>query len=148
MKIVINTKYGGYNLSALAIQELAKLKNKKCYFFKINGINYIPIKIEETENTNLWVALSVPNPELYKLNERDKNGLYKSANKRYKLISFDDIYNNRTDKDLIKVIEKLGDKANGKYAKLKIIRIPNNVKYTIDEYDGIETVSEVHRSWS
>jgi len=45
----------------------------------------------------------------------------------------------RHDKDLIKVIEDLGDKANGKYADLKIVNIKGN-KYVIEEYDGSESV--------
>ena len=53
----------------------------------------------------------------------------------------------RTDLDLIKTVEKLGEKANGKCAELKVIEIPDNTVYVISEYDGIETVEEAHKSW-
>ena len=49
-------------------------------------------------------------------------------------------YEDRTDADLIYVIEKLGDKANGICAKLRIEELPEGVQYHIDEDDGNESV--------
>jgi ABC-type transporter Mla MlaB component len=54
----------------------------------------------------------------------------------------------REDKTLVMVVEELGEKANGDCAELKIIEIPNDVEYTIEEYDGSEWIAEVHRTWS
>ena len=59
-----------------------------------------------------------------------------------------DIYSSRTDPDLIDVIEQLGDAASGPYAKLRIVDVPDDITWEITEYDGIESVEEVHRSWS
>ena len=53
----------------------------------------------------------------------------------------------RTDKDMIEVIEQLGRKANGKLSDLVIVEVPDDVEWEIDDYDGMETVHEVHRSW-
>ena len=53
----------------------------------------------------------------------------------------------RTDPDLIAAIEALGDEADGNLASLKVVDIPDNVEYEIDDYDGVETIHEVHRSW-
>lgn len=55
--------------------------------------------------------------------------------------------NDRTNKDLIRCVEALGDKANGRFADLEIVEVPENIDFYIDEYDGIETVHEEHRSW-
>lgn len=41
----------------------------------------------------------------------------------------------------------MGKKASGKCAELKVIEIPDGVDWEIDDYDGIETVHEKHRSW-
>jgi len=49
---------------------------------------------------------------------------------------------------LIQVIEELKDEANGSYANLKVVEIPDDVDWTIEEYDGREWVAEVHRTWS
>lgn len=53
----------------------------------------------------------------------------------------------RNDPDLIKVVETLKEKANGECAKLKIVEIPDDIEWEIDDYDGLETVSEKHCSW-
>ena len=53
----------------------------------------------------------------------------------------------RTDPKLIECIETLGEKANGSCVSLKVIDIPDDVNWTISEYDGREAVEEVHRVW-
>lgn len=57
-------------------------------------------------------------------------------------------YKDRTNSLLIETVEALGKEANGKYAELKIVEIPDDVDWEITEYDGWETVEEKHRSWS
>lgn len=54
----------------------------------------------------------------------------------------------RDDPILIEVIEELGEKAEGDCAKLKIVEIPDDVEWFVEEYDGKEWISEVHRTWS
>jgi hypothetical protein len=54
----------------------------------------------------------------------------------------------RNDPILIAVVEKLGTKADGDYAKLHIIEIPDGIDWEIGEYDGSEWVQEKHRTWS
>ena len=34
------------------------------------------------------------------------------------------------------------------YAELKIVEVPDDVVWEIDEYDGLESISEVHRRWN
>jgi hypothetical protein len=53
----------------------------------------------------------------------------------------------RNDEILVKVVEQLIEKANGNYAELKIVEIPDGIEWEIDEYDGIESVHEKYRSW-
>ena len=53
----------------------------------------------------------------------------------------------RTDPKLIECVETLGEKANGRFSYLTVIEIPDDVDWEIDNYDGVETVHEVHRSW-
>ena len=48
---------------------------------------------------------------------------------------------------LVKVIEELGDLANGKYSKLKVVEIPDDVEWEIEEDNGIEWIAEKHRTW-
>lgn len=54
---------------------------------------------------------------------------------------------NREDPDLVRVVEELGERANGRCARLYIAEIPDDVDWEVDEYDGNETIHEVHRTW-
>lgn len=58
-----------------------------------------------------------------------------------------EFYQNRGDSDLISVIEEMGSKANGIYASIRIIEIPNDIKWHIAEFGGREHVAEDHRTW-
>jgi len=59
-----------------------------------------------------------------------------------------DVYElERDDKELVQVIREFGEKANSKYSSLKIVSIPDDVKWHISEYDGREHVAEDHRTW-
>jgi hypothetical protein len=53
----------------------------------------------------------------------------------------------RTNKVLISLIEELGEEANTMYSRYVIVDIPDNVEWEIEEYDGLEWVSEKHRIW-
>ena len=53
----------------------------------------------------------------------------------------------RDDPALIQVVESLGERANGWAADLAVVEIPDDVKWHIHEYDGIEHVAENHRTW-
>ena len=53
----------------------------------------------------------------------------------------------RTNPKLVEVVEKLGEKANGQFADLKVVEIPNNINWFISDYDGIEKIEEEHKIW-
>ena len=53
----------------------------------------------------------------------------------------------RDDPLLIKCVETLGGDADGCHADLKVVEIPDDVEWEITEYDGYETIEEVHRKW-
>lgn len=54
----------------------------------------------------------------------------------------------RSNKKLIKAIEKIGaDKSSGNLSRIVIVEIPNGIKFTIEDYDGMESIHEVHKSW-
>lgn len=54
---------------------------------------------------------------------------------------------NRNDPDLVAVVEELGEESWGTYSVLKVVEIPDDVDWYIDEYDGKEHVAEQHRTW-
>ena len=54
----------------------------------------------------------------------------------------------RDDPMLVQVVLRLADAANTRYSKLKVVEIPDDVEWTVMEYDGAEWVAEAHRTWS
>ena len=53
----------------------------------------------------------------------------------------------RDDVDLVEIVESMGEKASGYCAELKVVKIPDDVEWTIEEYDGSEWLAERHRTW-
>lgn len=53
----------------------------------------------------------------------------------------------RDDPDLVFVVEQLGEAANTRFSSLKVVSIPDDVEWYIEEYDGNEHVAEKHRTW-
>lgn len=45
------------------------------------------------------------------------------------------------------MVEEDPEGTAGRYAELKVVEIPDDVKWTIEEYDGWEHVAEKHRVW-
>ena len=140
-KIVINKCYGGFSLSYEGVMLYAKLKGIKIYAFVSDASDYrkyLPYKGKGREPFCIHYKTVSEMVE----QKRNKDGLYE-GNKTY----FSDRDIERNDIFLIKVVEKLGDRANGRCAELEITEIPDGVKWVIDEYDGMEHVEEEHRSW-
>ncbi|NII54362.1 hypothetical protein [Luteibacter sp. SG786] len=138
MEVVINKCFGGFSLSEDGIKRYAELKGLKLY----------PEKTEYSFTT-YWTV-----PEDFRdgiLGEDD----WKSAsdaerirsNELHTKLTICDRDIERDDPLLIRVVRELGDKASGQYAALKIVEIPDGIQWEIDEYDGHETVAEVHRTW-
>lgn len=170
MKVVINSCYGGFSLSPKAEKRYLELQGKEAYFFK-NKYNdngdredYIPIDVDD-ENIGLFhTCFTIPNPKEYlgiaPYDEREKfmvNGeldreAYNKAceefNEKYREVNF---YSSRdierNDPLLVQVVEELGEEANGSCAELKVIEIPDDVSWHVEEYDGYEHIAEDHRTW-
>ena len=54
----------------------------------------------------------------------------------------------RDDPYLVKVVRELGMSANGGTSNLKVVEIPGDVKWIIQDYDGVEWIAEEHRTWT
>ena len=57
----------------------------------------------------------------------------------------DPVYRNRA--ELVECVESLGHAADGPHANLKVVEIPDDIKWGISNYDGLESVHERHRVW-
>jgi len=54
----------------------------------------------------------------------------------------------RDDPVLVQLVRELGPACWGEHARLKVVRIPADVSWIIEEYDGMECVAEDHRTWN
>ena len=131
-KIVINSCFGGYGLSPLAISEICKRKNIPCYIY-----------VESDSDSSKYTKVSPTSKKLdvhwwHALN-KDFGNVINSEDISDEDYAFDFEDLPRHDKDLVAVVEKLGDKANGYCADLKVVETNSNL-YRIDAYDGAESV--------
>ena len=53
----------------------------------------------------------------------------------------------RDNPHLVRVVEELEQEAGYKHADLRVVEVPDGVKWFIVEYDGLEHVAEEHRTW-
>jgi len=49
---------------------------------------------------------------------------------------------------LVAMVEEGGTDVNGQYSDLKVVNVPDDANWYIEEYDGMEHVAERHRTWS
>jgi hypothetical protein len=49
---------------------------------------------------------------------------------------------------LVEIVEQLGEDASSSFAELKVVEIPDDVVWGIEEYDGNEWIAEKHRTWN
>jgi len=138
MKVVINTCYGGFRLSHEAQRMLAKLKGKEVFFY---------IHSQYKHNTGIDEYKRVENPTAEAFVFSLTSNLGDIANSLDGADYLDEYQINRADKDLISVVETLGDRANSGFSDLKVVEIPDNTEYEIEEYNGNEWIAEKHRTW-
>ena len=50
--------------------------------------------------------------------------------------------------DLVAMVEEGGTDVDGIFSELKVVDVPDDVNWYIEEYDGMEHVAERHRTWS
>ena len=81
-------------------------------------------------------------------------GLSNRAAQEYKRLagitdpSFSDREIPRDDPYLVQIVRELGSAANGAHSNLKIVEIPGDVDWIVQDYDGAEWIAETHRTWS
>ena len=133
MKVVINRCFGGFGLSPLAVKEYLKRKGKECFCYD-NSFSEKMKKVD-IESANLFV--------IYSTKDLGEEITWEDLGDSY----FRERDIPRNDADLVEGVKLLKDKADGRCASLKIVEIPDDVAWTIEEYDGMESVHEQHRVW-
>ena len=132
-KVVYNAKYGGFSLSKKAVQRYWEIKgqqvwiedDKECPSLGLWSVWLVPPEERlKPKNTEEFYAMSFSERVAYNQACSAQTWYYSNVD--------------RHDPILVQVVEELGDKANGEYAKLRIAQVSG--PYRIDEYDGFESV--------
>lgn len=142
MKIAINRCFGGFGLSDKAIEMIMKRKGFECYRYIQTKYSFEDGVDEYKRITENDVNVSTDFIDYSKV---DLGEYTEKIPDEYYWYYGTDL--ERNDEDLISVIEELGEDANGFYGNIHIVEIPDGVDWEINDYDGMETVEEKHRSW-
>ena len=142
MKIVINSCYGGFSIS----KECALyMENLGCKIAKAELDSWR--KDEKAIKTFLKKGKFPKNTKGVSFLEIDVKYKKEATFHGYGYTKHNGGYS-RTDKFLVEAVEKLGKKASGRCANLKVIEIPDNIEWEISEYDGYEHIAEKHETWN
>jgi hypothetical protein len=141
MKVVINRCYGGFGLSHEAVLR----------YFEIKGV---PVYPEQSQDSwKFWTYWTVKPEDRMESKEGDAFYAMPIEERR----AYNAVQDAQTvcpreierhDPTLVQVVEELGDKADGDFADLDVVEIPDDVDYIVEEYDGMEHIAEAHRTWS
>jgi hypothetical protein len=118
-KVVINACYGGFGLSEEALRLYAQKKGLEFYVWRDPK--------SKSDVFNLYFT-------------SDPSGMDLMDSEFYRKYSLWDHNIERTDPALVEVVEELGEKANGRSAKLVVEDLPKGTLYRITEYDGFEDI--------
>ncbi len=128
MEIMINGCYGGFGFSLEALEEYYKKPISKY--------------VRSDKDINLY--LKSPNGHVFAASDKETltyEELFSSNGLRIR----EDI--DRTDERMIEIVRSMGDRANGMCADIRIIEIPDDIDWVIEDYDGKEHVAEKHSTW-
>ncbi len=136
-KIVINKKYGGFSLSPEATLWLYK----KGYTKHATPVNeWYTTDKEELEKDLVKWRKYLANPEKHK-------SIFLSVFSPDEKFILNERKIERNEPLLVQCVEELKERANGTFAKLKVVDVPDDIKWQIEEYDGMEWIAESHETW-
>lgn len=136
-KVILNKCFGGFDVSKEAYMLYAKKKGLTLYLYESEFINRKFIYKKVNDDNSIFRHYFI----------KDMGDNVEISNEDYEkyCLYLKDEY--REDPILIEVVEELGEKASGRFGNLKVVEIPDDLEYVIDEYDGIETLHQKVEEW-
>ena len=136
MKIVINACYGGFDLSIKCVKRYAEIKGIELYPYYHDVRTGEIWKAEEiADNTESFIDWTTKELDSVTMEELDK-------------YFFSPYEIKRDDPALVQAVEELGEEANTFVSILKVIEIPDNVRWELKDSYGFEKIEEKHREWN
>lgn len=139
MKVILNKRYGGFDVSDAAYELYAKKKGITLYKYT-DQINRDMTRVYTRVDFGDRVGVMTH----YFTCDFGKNPDEKSVDWSKMLYLSSE---HREDKTLIEVVEELGKAASGSFGELVIVEIPDGMDYVIDDYDGFEMLHEKVQVW-
>lgn len=163
-KIVLYKGYGVWKASARDISNYLKLLGVEKSFYKIyypEDTGIITPGFRSTylrKMSNEEIINSVDIHLNYYLSDRDLGDTISFDCSAYELLKNEELINpvtlfgGRYDECFIDYLEKYGNTDYNEFERCvlheyKVVEIPSDVDWTIEEYDGSETIVEKHRTW-
>lgn len=144
MEIVINKCFGGFSISKKCAEYMVELGSERAkaeldeYYKTVAAIKQygdtgtFPYYVEESEKDFIKIYAKY----------RDFDHWYGFGY----CDGYEEGYE-RNDPILVKAVKDLGRDADGSCSDLEVVEIPDGIEWEIEEYDGMESVHEAHRSW-
>ena len=138
MKVVVNKCHGGFGLSIDAILRLYELAPKLVTAIPVSEYFGIEASGEAQASFAVFKNYCAGRKYLVPADAYSPDGAH--------VLCPIDI--DRSSIFLVQVVEEMGVEANGPYAELAVLEIPDGTDYQISEHSGIEHIAETHRTWS
>lgn len=135
-KVILNKCFGGFGVSKEAYELYAKKKGIDVFHYTQKNLKNEIYTYATDDNRSFDFYFTKDFGDNVYISDEDFKKYFLNLDEKF-----------REDKILIEVVEELGEKANSMYSNLKIVEIPDNLDYVIDDYDGIETLHQKVKKW-
>lgn len=135
-KVILNKCFGGFGLSKEAYELYAKKKGISVFHYTQENLKKEIYTYATDDNRTFDFYFTKDFGDNVYISDEDFKEYFLNLDEKF-----------REDKTLIEVVEELGEKANAFYSNLKIVEIPDDLDYVIDNYDGIETLRQKVKEW-
>lgn len=138
MKVVINKCFGGYGFSVEAVQWLEE------HGFDGEHFRYPAKEYYRNSEDRLREDL-----EKWRKYNKNSKSIFLTIFSKDGADVLSDSPGPRNHPMLVQCVEEFGsERASGDCGKLEIVEIPDGIEWEIDDYDGMESIHEQHRSWA
>lgn len=135
-KVILNKCFGGFGVSKEAYELYAKKKGIDVFHYTQANLKNEIYTYATDDNRSFDFYFTKDFGDNVYISNEDFKKYFLNLNEDF-----------REDKTLIEVVEELGEKTNAFYSNLKIVEIPDDLDYIIDNYDGIETLHQKVKEW-
>ena len=135
-KVILSKCFGGFGLSKEAYELYAKKKGISVFHYTQENLKKEIYTYATDDNRTFDFYFTKDFGDNVYISDEDFKEYFLNLDEKF-----------REDKTLIEVVEELGEKANAFYSNLKIVEIPDDLDYVIDNYDGIETLHQKVKEW-